>query len=247
MATRAGQIEVLSFSLRGKMAFFRQPDTTITQATYPFPPRPTLHGILGTILGIDSESEEWKQFLSKKHYIGVAFKTPIRTICVQMSLLGKGFVSNEGDFFNRPTVIELVVSPHYQIYYTGDCLKELKERIREKQSVYHVYLGAAFCLTFPEYQAVYESELLSCSEGEILDIDSVIPQNIVGKIKLQEGAHYRVARAMPYQHLGDRTFKETIYVYYNVAGKPIKTEFIETNHIPYYLVELPTGEKVCLW
>lgn len=244
MVLNQSEIEVLTFTLRGDIAHFRQPDTTITQATYPFPPRPTLHGLIGAILGIDYTTPEWKKFLCGKHYIGLTLLSPIKTVCMQMSLLGKGFLGS-GKEFNRPTSVELVVSPVYRVFYAGERLADLAEKIRNCQSVFPTYLGSAYCLTFPEY--------VNCSKGNVIktsekvNISTVVPQDIVEEIYLEEGQVYAVARAMPYMHNGDRTFNGTITIYYETNGGKLSVKLNKESSIPYTVVELPGGDRVCLW
>ena len=216
MAYNQREIDVLTFTLRGDIAHFRQPDTTITQATYPFPPRPTLHGLIGAILGINYTTPEWKEFLYGKNYLGLTLLSPIKTVCMQLSLLGKGFLGSGGEF-NRPTSVELVVSPAYRVFYAGERLTELTEKIRKCQSVFPTYLGSAYCLTFPEYVDCNKGNVINNHEDVILS--TVVPQDIVEKIYLQEGQVYAAARAMPYMHNGDRTFNGTTTVYYETNGR----------------------------
>ena len=166
MAYNQREIDVLTFTLRGDIAHFRQPDTTITQATYPFPPRPTLHGLLGAILGINNTTPEWKEFLCGEHYLGITLLSPIKTVCMQLSLLGKGFLGS-GKEFNRPTSVELVVSPAYRVYYAGERVMDLAEKIRNCQSVFPTYLGSTYCLTFPEYE--------DCNKGYLIKTTKLLP------------------------------------------------------------------------
>lgn len=241
------KLDVLAFRLRGKLAHFRQPDTTVTQATYPFPPRPTLHGLLGAILGINCETSDWPGFLAGEHYIGLSLLAPVRTVCVQMSLLGKGFLSGQGDAFNRLTVVELVVSPSYRVYYAGESLAALQDRLANRQSVFHTYLGSCFCLTFPEYEGVYQADLLTMRADEEIAVASVIPRELVARVHLENQATYAASRTMPYRHRGDRTFDGTAVVYYEVTGKPLKVTLAAAPRLPHRLARLPGGEVVCLW
>ncbi|NHM27774.1 CRISPR-associated protein Cas5 [Desulfofundulus sp. TPOSR] len=240
-------LKVLIFSLRGKTAHFRQPDTIITQATYPFPPRPTLHGLLASVLGINFSTREGKAFLNDRHFIGLSLLSPVRTVCVQMSLLGKGFVSGEGDFFNRPTVVEMVVDPRYRVYYAGKWVEELSEKIRANKSVYHTYLGSAYCLTFPEYEDTVEARVLQPVPEDPIPVHTVVPRELTAHIALEAGAAYAAARAMPYQHCGGRIFERTVTVLYEEKGETLKVRFKEKPPFPYLAVELPGGEVACLW
>ncbi|TDA65885.1 MAG: CRISPR-associated protein Cas5 [Clostridia bacterium] len=242
------ETQVLVFSLRGKLAHFRQPDTTVTQATYPFPPRPTLQGLLAAIMGIDYDSREWPRFLAGEHYLGLALLAPVRTVCMQMSLLGKGFVSGDTTgAFNRPTVMEMLVSPHYRVYYSGEAMKALEEKLAGHQSVFHTYLGSAFCLTFPEYDYSCTAKVIAPAEGEVVRLTSVVPREIVAKVEIEGGAAYAAARAMPYRHRGDRTFTGTATVFYETRGGPLPVTFRTGASLPYMLVKMPSGEVVCLW
>jgi len=247
MVAEAGTIDVLSFTLRGKMAHFRQPDTTVTQSTYPFPPRPTLLGLLGAVLGINYNGLEWPRFLAGEHYLGLKLLAPVRTVCMQMSLLGKGFVGGGGHEFNRPTVMEMVVAPSYRVYYAGESLDELQHKLSARQSVFHTYLGSAFCLAFPLFEGVCGAKLLSAGAGDTVEFSSVVPRELVDRVELAAPAAYAAARAMPFQHNGDRTFERSATVFYEVGGGSLKVILATGSSFPYRLVSLPSGEVVCLW
>jgi len=244
---RNKRIQLLIFTLRGKLAHFRQPDTIITQATYPFPPRPTLHGLLASILGINLSTQQGRSFLDDEHYIGLSLLAPVRTVCMQMSLLGKGFISGETDSFNRPTVVELVVEPYYRVFYVGKYLHELAAKIRCRQSVYHTYLGSAYCLTFPEYEDVVEADLLYPLPENYLDVHTVVPREAIAQVGIEPGLAYAAARGMPYRHCGGRIFEDTVNVLYEQTGKSIKVRLKENPPFPYQVLELETGEVIYLW
>lgn len=243
-----GNVPVLSIILRGQLAHFRQPDTSITQATYPFPPRPAMLGLLGSILGLEQSSAAWHDFLKMNHWVGLALLHPIRTVCAQMSLLGKGFLGGSGEF-NRPTVVELVVQPHYRLFYSGPMLKQLETMLREGRSVYHTYLGAAFCLSFPCYESTWSAEPIAAQEGLEITVSSVAPQEAVAKVQITGGRRYALARATPYQHHGDRTFSGTCTLLYETSGQPLQLRFHAKTPKPFQLVRLSpgNGEVICLW
>ncbi|BAF60098.1 hypothetical protein PTH_1917 [Pelotomaculum thermopropionicum SI] len=239
--------QVLVFSIKGSLAHFRQPDTTATHATYPFPPRPTIHGLLASVLGLDFDDEAGAAFLHEEHFVGLSLLKPVRTVCAQMSMHGKGFTGGGGDSFNRLTTIELVVSPHYLVYYTGSRLGELAERIRTGQSVYHTYLGSAYCLTFPVFHGLYPLLEVAPGEEEPLPCSSVVPQGVIQEILVEPGGNYAVARALPYRHVGGRFFERTLNVIYEVNGKPLKVKVRKVPEIACKFLKLPEGKVVCLW
>jgi CRISPR-associated protein Cas5h len=239
--------KVLVFSIKGTLAHFRQPDTTATHATYPFPPRPTIHGLIASVLGLNFDGEAGEAFLQEEHYIGLALLRPVRTVCVQMSMHGKGFTGGGGDSFNRLTTIELVVSPHYLIYYSGSRLDELAGRIRTGQSVYHTYLGSAYCLTFPVFQGLYPLEEVVSDEREVLPFSCVAPQDIIREIVVEPGGNYAVARSLPYRHAGGRVFEQTINVIYETNGRDLKIKARKSRETACKFLKNPQGKVVCLW
>ena len=83
--------------------------------------------------------------------------------------------------------------------------------------------------------------------SEKINLSTVVPQEIVEKIYLNEGQVYAVARAMPYKHNGDRTFEGTTTVYYEANGRDLSVRLNEESSIPYVIAELPGGDRVCLW
>ena len=88
-------MKVLSFDLRGDIAHFRRPDTTVTHATYPFITRTVLAGLCASIIG--------KDLLDGDNYTGIQLLSRIKTVSQQMSMLGKGWLGSSNDTFNRQT------------------------------------------------------------------------------------------------------------------------------------------------
>lgn len=241
--------QFLVFSVKSALAHFRQPDTTATHATYPFPPRPTIHGLLASVLGLGFDDEEGENFLLKEeHFVGLALLKPVRTVCAQMSMHGKGFTGGGGDSFNRLTTIELVVSPQYLIYYTGSRLRELAERIRAGQSVYHTYLGTAYCLTFPVFHGIYPLEEIAPEEGgEPLLFSCVVPQEVIQEIVFEPGGNYAIARALPYRHTGGRVFEQTVNIIYETNGGDLKIKARKPPEVACKFMRSHEGKVVFLW
>ncbi|OAT86760.1 CRISPR-associated protein Cas5 [Desulfotomaculum copahuensis] len=239
--------QVLIFSVKGSLAHFRQPDTTATHATYPIPPRPTIHGLLASILGLCFDDLEGEAFLQEEHFVGLTLLNPVRTVCAQMSMHGKGFTGGGGDSFNRLTTIELVVSPQYLVYYTGSRLDELAERIRAGQSVYHTYLGSAYCLAFPVFHGLYPLEEIVPGQGEPLPFSSVVPQEVIQEVVFEPGGNYAVARALPYRHIGGRVFERTVNIHYETNGRDLKIKVRKPPEIACKFFKTHEGKVVCLW
>jgi CRISPR-associated protein Cas5h len=238
---------VLAFSVKGHLAHFRQPDTSVTHVTYPFPPKPTLLGLIGSILGINEDSPDWPEFLQQNHLLGLSILSPIHSTFVQLSLLGKGFLEAGGDDFNRPTTVELLIDPHYLIYYSGPVASSLIEFLKSGRIYYHTYLGSAYCLAFPKWRFSWESSLLIPANGETYEVLSVIPKDAVKRIYVEPDCQYASARALPLYHSGKRTFSGSRSFYYELSGQPLKVCFNSKFEEPFYMVPRPDSRFICLW
>lgn len=233
-------MQLLVFELKGQMGHFRRPDTLVTHATYPFIPRTVLRGLLASILGLPQ--------LTGENWTGIRLLAPVHTCSQELSMLGKGWLGGGGDSFNRPTSIELVIKPHYRIYYQGEHLDRLSELINEGRSQYHTYLGSAFCLTFPQYIGLVEGQSMSRPPSEKLKCTTVLPSHAVEGLIPQDRTRYARVGGMHYEYMGARRFSGTINIIYDMGGNP--TNFIpskeESGH-PYKFAVLPEDEVICLW
>lgn len=231
-------MEVLVFDLRGSLAHFRRPDTTNTHATYPFIPYTTVRGLAGSIIGLPD--------FQGRARVGIRLMSPVRTSVQQMSMLGKGWLGGGRDF-NRPTAIELVVTPHYRIYWSGDYYEKLKEYIVNNYSCYHTYLGSAFALTYPSYVGIYSCSVKNTTR-EPFDCTTVIPMDAVDKLIPVPGTQYGRVGGMHYEYHGERQFGTTTNVLYEPTGSPIRIVPRNSEGIEDYIfVETEQGEIICLW
>jgi CRISPR-associated protein Cas5h len=176
--------------------------------------------------------------------------SPVRTVAHEMSMLGKGWAGSGSDF-NRPTSIELVVQPHYRVYYQGPLQDELTDRIRTARSHYHTYLGSAYCLTFPAFVSAYsdaELQSLSLSEGDSLTCVSVVPSKAISRLLPREKDEYARVGGMLYEHIGGRRFRGTLSLIYEVGGRPVS--FVPSSEVEadgWKFLRIPEEGIVCLW
>ncbi len=198
-------MDILIFDLRASLAHFRRPDTTSTHATYPFITRTALRGLLGAVIGV----EQWPE----EGWAGLQLLRPVATRVQQLSLLGKGFLES-GSTFNRPTTVELVIQPHYRIFYTGANMEELAQRIRQRQAVYHTYLGSAFAAVVPEFVAVVPGASLDAQAGQEIEISTVVPTDAITAIAPEPGLTFNRVGGLLYQAWPHRRFSGTIHLLY---------------------------------
>lgn len=246
-------MSLVIFEIRGEIAHFRRPDTMGTQATYPFITRTALRGLAASILGRDSLPPEVR--------CGLRLLSPVRTIAQEMTMHGKSWVSGGDEkSFHRPTAIELVVKPHYRVYYEGPLSEELGARLQASQSHYHTYLGSAFCLTFPEWVASLASaEPLPLSDSECLgrrglsirtriETVSVVPSPAVKHLLPRDGDEYARVGGILWEHLGDRRFRGTTSLIYEVNGRALCfIPVVPAVDAPWNFCRVPGEGDICLW
>lgn len=232
-------MQVLVFDLRAELGHFRRPDTAKAHASYPFITRTALRGLFGAVLGMEHWPEDGP-------VAGIQLLRPVQTRVQQLSLLG-GFVSGK-DQFNRPTTLELVIRPHYRIYYAGPLAPELGASIADGRAVYPTYLGSAFALVFPRLVTWAEAEEIE-PRSEAITVASVIPVHVVRSLRPTPGRQVARAGGLLYTALGGRKFRGSVDVLYEVDGHPLVLQ-VDTRAAepPVRLVRLSREKEViALW
>ncbi|HHT22397.1 MAG TPA: CRISPR-associated protein Cas5 [Bacteroidales bacterium] len=232
-------MEVLVFDIKSSIAHFRRPDTTNTHATYPFIPYTTVRGLAGSIIGLpDFKGKAW---------VGIRLINAVKTSVQQMSMLGKGWLGGGSDI-NRPTAIELLVAPHYRIYWHGDYVDQLKKYIYSSCSHYHTYLGSAFALTFPEYVDCCHRSAVNIS-GQPISCSTIVPMVAIEKLIPVPGTQYGRVGGMHCEYYGGRKFGITTSVIYEPTGSDITLIPRKNNNSgnSYVFIDIGRGETVCLW
>lgn len=246
--------KILVFDLKSKIAHFRLPDTTVTHGSYPFIPRTTLHGLLASVLGLkslespanlDSQAE-----YEPEHFVGIRLMAPVKSVFQKLSMLGKGWAPS-GSAFNRPVSLEILVNPHYRVFYEGPYVRELETMIKQRRSKYHTYMGSCYCLVFPEYVDAVEAREYHIPPGWI-STRTVVPSFVIDKLDPQPGSEYARAGGLHYRYLGGRQFSGTLNMVYEIRGNPLVFKpykrMIEKGQTPVArFYEFKGGEIICMW
>lgn len=223
------------FDLSGSLAHFRKPDTTATHMTYPFITPLAVKGLVGAILGLED-------FITKDK-VGIRLMKPVKTISQQMSMLGK----DAGSSFNRPTTIELVISPYYRIYYAGyEYADQLVEFLQKDQAVYPTYLGAAYALTKPKLIRIFDTTEKCHGIVDELESKSIVPSVLIKDLCLRTGSIYCRAGGFLYEYKGNRTFEKSIDFIYEQEGKSIYFKPVDGSFFIDPEIRLFGKEVVCL-
>lgn len=130
------------FDISGEFAHFRKFNTTTSPLTYPVPPRTTLAGMLGAIIGLDRFSF-YEIFSRENAFIAVQVINPIRKTSHAFNLIDtkKSFFN----IFNRTQIeFELIQNAHYRIFVSvlnESIYSKLKENISLNRTYFTPYLG----------------------------------------------------------------------------------------------------------
>lgn len=233
MVKKGIKMKAISFDVYGKIAHFRRPDTTATQLTYPFITPTAAKGLVGSILGIEDFQTTDK--------IGVQLVKPVHTVAQRMSMLGK-------DSGRRPTTIELIVQPHYRIYYVGGEYGDLlAEYLQNEHFIYHTYLGSVYALTRPFLHQVYNNVISVDLSEDVIKTSTVVPTVLIKELHFEPDRYYSRAGGFLLHYKGNREFEYSINMIYERNGKTIT---FTPNKGPYPIdvnIASLDGEIVCLY
>jgi len=133
----------ISFNIKSTFGHFRNPYTTTLKQTYPFPPKPTIIGMIGAILGWDEETvineiENFKVAIpfweNKGKIIEFTFIFSVGKI------RGRSRVREEF----RPERFELLLYPEFELLILNDSqdlIREIELRIKEKRFEFPLFMG----------------------------------------------------------------------------------------------------------
>lgn len=140
-------LDVISFTLSGDYAAFRDPSISSNQSVYYIPSKSAVIGLLGALLGVERShsstaiySPEYLAFFQKTS-IGIKLQSDPRKVL---------FFTNHRSLEEsktKPFKTEVVISPTYRIYVKTDqeLTQKLWQALQENTFNYPPYLGHAYC------------------------------------------------------------------------------------------------------
>ncbi len=200
-------MKVIAFDIGGKMAHFRKYYANNTALSYTIPPRTTLMGLLGAMLGRERDSY-YQDLASDRLRIGIRILSPLKKTFHRVNYLslksaGDLMKDNLGDFTGAggriQTPFEIVSGldlttdfVQYRIYlsaYTegGDIFEELEKILKTRQTVYNLTLGAANFSAFISKIYEYEAQTIAPTD-DFIAIHSAIPSTVVNHFLIDDEA-----------------------------------------------------------
>ncbi|MBD3211460.1 MAG: type I-B CRISPR-associated protein Cas5 [Candidatus Lokiarchaeota archaeon] len=200
--------KILIYDIYSSYGCFKKYYTTSSILTYDFPPKTSLIGMVGSILGYNRNSKEIKKLNDTK--IGVCILNPINKIHQGINWLNtkvknvkkiedeiqsyfepiKKYSNN--DFYgfvginkNKPSSLQLLKNPKFRIFLSIENFDEypkFSNSIRNHHYYYSPYMGQTEFLCSVNYVDEIESELKKCDlESNYIIMNSIIPQSYLLK------------------------------------------------------------------
>lgn len=200
-------METHVFEIEGPYALFRKPYAPVSPVSFPFPPPPTVMGMIGAICGYGKE-----EYLDRVGWdtvrIGVGIQNRTRRFRTGINLLN----TKENNFYDAVGQNQRIQIPHeflkdvrFRLYVAGgtDAMRaDLGNHLERGTTTYTVSLGLSECLAELEYVDTLEAEPLSTGT---YDLDTVALEDSVDRIEYDadnEYGHYRIPHRMaPGRHV----------------------------------------------
>jgi len=224
---------LLVFDLVGPMAHFRKFYTNSSSLSYHLPPRTALAGIIAALRGYEKD-QYYEELSLGRARIGVALKTPVRTLSQTVNYLYTKEEGWDGSKGHTQIPVELVLPRpperllRYRVYFAhreGTLLEELHRQLQAERYKYKypLYLGLTECPAGVESPRIYEANELRILRDpkSPLPIETAVPlPRLAGDVKLQEGLRIYKDR-MPLDFYADRRLKTVDEVLWEAEGRPL--------------------------
>jgi CRISPR-associated protein Cas5h len=245
--------KVIVFDVWAPFAYFRKGFTTTTAITFPFIPRSAVEGLVGAILGLESNEcpKELKNAGIAVGIIGRISKVPFSMMHTHVdawkqfgTYLKTGHMRMEPEKFRARAKVEFLRDPKFRIYFSHDLQDDLKHKIQNHETVFTPYLGTSSMIA--NFAYVGEYPYSSMSPNESVHVSSVIPfTKRVPEIHLEDGVTYAIEQNIPIHITADRIVTGTFNAVYSPTGTRIKVSGVESQALEteggrIYIIFLPT-------
>lgn len=225
-------METHVFEVEGPYALFRKPYAPVSPVSFPFPPPPTVMGMIGAICGYGKD-----EYLDRVGWdtvdIGIGIANETRRFRTGINLLN----TKEGNFYDAVGQNQRVQIPHeflkdagFRLYVTGGTERmreDLGEHLQQGTTTYTLSLGLSECLAELTYVDTVEAEPL---QRDTHPIDTVVPEEAVDRVEYDadnEYGHYRI----PHRMAPGRDVERYSVVVAEETANPITAETAEAYRV----------------
>lgn len=229
-------MKTLVFDIKGDYGHFRKFYTTSSPLTFSIPPRTTVCGIIGALIGLDKE-EYLNYFKKEDANIAIQILSPIKKTRLSINLIDTKNAKMYSKIDNRTQVTyELLKNPSYRIYFSHsdeNIYNKVKSYLQENKNYYTLSLGLSEFIAEHEYKG--EINLKYMENDDFTYIDTVIKFDEKVKVEFENKKEY-FKDTMQNEMNNERVVTEYTKVLLERCGQPIKC------NIDYYLGN--RGEKI---
>lgn len=237
-------MKVLVFDIWGDYAHFKKIYATTSALTYAIPPKTSLYGYVGAILGLEKEKNEYlDSFKNKACLIGIEIQNTLRFQRLGINLKAELGRKKEGNP-PKPTMMEFVHQPRYRIYLSHQntaLYEHLKVSLQNHKSVYSPSLGLAFLTSNFEFIGEFEAQKQTSQDSVLLHtvlrrkhfIDFDRATFIQNEVQIIEQSMYAIEMDR------ERNVTERDDILLERSGRPIKVKLNE-----FYQID---EKNICLF
>lgn len=224
-------MKLLVFDVKGSYAHFKKYYVTTSALSYAIPPKTTLYGLVGAILGLPKERNRYLDYFSDKSCLmGLQLRSPLKTIRVGINLRPDRSRYKDNP---KPTLFEMVSEPHYRIFFyhkDGRLQANLSELIKNHCSVYTPSLGLANLMANVWWQG--EVDTFAEESTTAVSINSVIPIKQFVRFGEMEDSNIVSQTMFAIEMDKQRNVTERDDILFDRDGNPIEavvTQFFKTS------------------
>lgn len=222
---------IIGLEISSDFGHFSHPATIYSSLTYPVPPKTTVMGMLGAIMG---ESDYLflndiryacivRNLDGKRNFCFNGIKDALKELNLEKA--GNGFGKNRKQFYR-----ELLINPRYEIYVDLSWLEKsradkLVALLEDGKSMYGLYMGINFCLATYKFLGVFGSV---GKKADSAHIDSIVP--LESDFAIETGKNYADVRFATTIGSG-RIFGGFGDFLVETSGKPILCNNVEHSEV----------------
>jgi len=180
-------METLVFDINASFGHFKVPYTTTSPLTFPIPPKTSVAGMVGCIIGLD-KTDYLNYFNHDDFKIAIEILKPIKMFIINENFIN---VKNVKYFARMPKGkscrtqinIEFLKDPSYRIYLyhkNDKIFKELQNNLQEHKSIYTFCMGLSECIGNFHYIGKYVAKMIE-ENNSIVKLSSVLPLSKIDK------------------------------------------------------------------
>jgi CRISPR-associated protein Cas5h len=230
--------KVLVFDVWGEYAHFRKYYTTTSPLTFSIPPRTSLSGLIGAILGYGKE--DYISQLSKSNAtIAVGLVHPVKKMRLAENLIDTKKAGRHMNKISQRTQIrfEFLKDPWFRIFFSHkdhEIQSRLKELLCEHKCVYTPCLGLSEHIA--DFRYIGEVEAVQEVPNGYEYIASAVPEKRVLDMVYEDDGEY-ISETMPVEMAPDRSVIEYASIIFERKARCIKARVDSCLH-------LETGERI---